>query len=466
MRMRMSKSGTGRVLTAGMPWAIRNLRFPTVIGILALPAVIAACSPTNAPLAQVPPKTKASTPDVAPLPAPSSAAPNQAGTALAPAGSGALARDNAGAQPMASQAPTPPPGLAQVLQGTVSIDAAQLLANKFAEPAGTGVRLIGEHGAGLISDNGYGVIGNSLVSNNGSQIVGKVKFTVADVAATSGAAAHPHDLVPVQGMLVSAISLLDGSVLAGPVATDASGHYHLGFASAPKGNMRIVAAVHNLESDPAYSYDTLVAPSATMVVTSDTTRAVASYLVEVLAARLQHPIDDRIAGRTVSLSASDAASVTTDTDFVNRFNTALAKADPALVAYLDKDGTDQPGTFARNFARRVLGHVSLDDPNIVDLAQLTEKLRAYSAGLSTPPEPPLIDQIVKLASYGPDAKGIPPLLQRYGMSASDAATTFDRLQKDGIAITVLTAAAAAENYQEALGPTFASLPSGLIGGSP
>jgi hypothetical protein len=379
-------------------------------------------------------------------------------------------------------APTLPavvPNLGLVLDGLVTIDAAALLDNKFAEVNGSSVRLLGEHGAGLISDKGYGLVANNggtLVANNGStavatsggSITSKVKyalpFGLLDAGSSTTANVGAHALVPVQGMVVTALSLRDGSVLAGPIATDAQGRYHLGFVQAPQSNLQIVASINHLD-DAKFHYETLIGPTAAPVLTSDTTRAVADYLVRVLAARLQRTIDDRIAGKEVVASTTGVAIDDGSQALVARFNTAIAKVDPRVVALIDLDGTSQPGTFSKDFAHRVLSFANLNGAAFNDFYQATEELRQFAAGLPKPADPPLADQIVALASYGPDAKKIPDLLVSYGMSSVLANAFYDRLSKAGIQISLETAQVAKDNYLTALGPVFAGLQAPASGGS-
>jgi hypothetical protein len=362
------------------------------------------------------------------------------------------------AAPTPTAEPSPLPSLGLVLEGLVKVDAASLLANNYAQPTATGVSLVGEYGAGLISDKGFGLVannGSAIITNNGSTLTTKVKRGLLD-------AAGAHDLVPVQGIIVSAVSLYDGTVLAGPVATDEAGRYHLGFVAAPASNIRIVARVTKLEDQARFTYSTFVQPQPAAVETTDSTRAVAELLVRVLAGRLQHSLDDRLSGQAVTVSA-DGLAPTDDENtkrVVAQFNLAIANASLDLVKRIDEEDTGVHGAFSRNFAQRVLSFAKLGTPPYQDLLEVLELLRKFEAGLATPREKPLLDEIVEAASYYKTTGQIPALLASLGMPQDQADALYERMSKDTNAITVETGAIAAANNEAVLGPAVIKLLAG------
>ena len=86
--------------------------------------------------------------------------------------------------------------------------------------------------------------------------------------------------------------------------------------------------------------------------------------------------------------------------------------------------------------------------------------RALEAGLATPREKPLLDEIVEDASYYKTAGQIPTLLAGLGMPQDQADALYDRMTRDTNAITVETGAIAAENYEAVLGPAVIKLLAG------
>jgi hypothetical protein len=311
-----------------------------------------------------------------------------------------------------SPQPSPVPSLGLLLEGRVTVDPALMLTRKVAQNTAQGIRLISDNGLGLISDNGLGLIsdnGLGLIANNSAGLRGKPgAYAVAQSAPGGG-------LKPVQGMAVTAVSLFDGAVLAGPVATGADGRYKLGFLKAPTSNMRIVATVPGQETDKRLSYATLVAPSPAPIVTSDSTRAVSGYILSVLPGHMQ-PIIDRYKSDTVE-PVPDS-----EPQHVKDLAAVIEKIPAAKLVAADRDGQ-----LARRISERLISFVDLSHPAYDELFTEVEVIRRFSEGLAVQPDPPLLEQFEALAGRRFGFRELPPLLTRLGMDATEAQAITDRM---------------------------------------
>jgi hypothetical protein len=227
----------------------------------------------------------------------------------------------------------------------------------------------------------------------------------------------PDDgLAAVEGMAVTAVSLFDGKVLAGPVATRADGSYKLGFLKAPTNNIRIVASVPGQEADARLSYATLVPPSPAPVLTSDSTRAVTGYILSVLPGHMQ-PILDAYKNGTA------AASMKGNEPQPVKDLAAVLQAIPRakLVA------ADADGRLARRLSERLVSFVDLSHPAYGSLYADVEIIRRFAEDLTVQPDPPLLEQFEALAGRRDGFDELPPLLTRLGMPAAEAEAITDRM---------------------------------------
>lgn len=307
----------------------------------------------------------------------------------------------------ASKKPTPAPipSLGLLLEGQVTVDAGLMLNRNLAQATASGVRILANAGAGLISDNGLGLIsdnGLGLIANNG------LGYRLA-------ASASPGGLRSIEGMWVSAVSLFDGQVLAGPVATDAEGRYKLGFLKAPDRNIRIVATVPGQEADARFSYATLIAPEPEPVLTSDTTRVVSGYILSVLPGHLQPIIDSYKTGTAAPVPDSEPPAV-------KEVAALLEKIPQAKLSAADKDGT-----LARSLSERLVSFADLGDPVYQALFDDVEIIRRFAEALPVQPDPPLLEQFEALAKVRKGFDQLPALLSGLGMPAAEAEAVTERM---------------------------------------
>ena len=341
-----------------------------------------------------------------------------------------------------SVAPSPLPSLGLLIAGQVRVEPAKLLADQLAASTGTGIKLLGNNGAGLISNNGLGII-----SNNGAGVVSNDAGSYRVAAADDG-------LEPVEGMHVSAVALVDGRVLAGPVATDAEGRYRLGFLQAPGANFRVVASVPAKPKEPAFTYATLVAPkaapSAAPVVTSDASRAVTDYLLGVLPVRMQPVIDARKQGRSAeAYIATYSGALDADVlQILTLMDKALARAPVAALGALD--GSD--GQLARGLSERAIAFIDLRAEAYVQAAALAEELHQVGERSSEPPETSLADQVLTLARAPGSEARIVGLLTAHGLSDAEAAAYHTRLEAVGALVAADVGKTAMAHQAEVLGP--------------
>lgn len=310
----------------------------------------------------------------------------------------------------ASQKPAPIPSLGLLLEGQVTVDPALMLTRKLVQSTTQGVKVLANNGGGLISDNGLGLIsdnGLGLIANNSAGLGGKTYRVAANAPA--------GNLRAVEGMAVKAVSLLDGTVLAGPVATGADGRYKLGFLKTPRNNIRIVASVPGQEADTRLSYATLIAPSPAPIVTSDSTRAVSGYILSVLPGHMQPIIDRYKSGTAEPVPDSEPQHVKDLAAVVEQIPAAK------LVA------ADRDGQLARRISERLISFVDLSQPAYGELFTEVEVIRRFSEGLAVQPDPPLLEQFEALAGRRFGFRELPPLLTRLGMDADEAQAITDRM---------------------------------------
>ena len=344
--------------------------------------------------------------------------------------------------PVAEATPEPLPSLGLLLSGQVTIDTSAMLALGLAERTAVGVKLISNNGPGLISDKGVGLISNNsagLISNNSGALVAKTKYGLRQ-------AAGGRALLPVQGMLVKAVSLRTGEVLAGPIATDAEGRYRLGFIAKPETNMQIVAWVNNKEAEADFNYGAFVPPAEAPVVTTDTTDLICEYMIRVLAARVQRGIDIRKRGEDLSINPNDLPNPD-ERKQAEDINEVLGKITPEMATVLD-----QGGVTARKFAERTVAYADLSKPAFAELQAVFERLRAFDAGLATPPVPSVPDEVVSLLYEVNTIADIPAALEKHGMSKEEAAALAARMDATASELNSELARVGNEHSGEVLGP--------------
>jgi hypothetical protein len=337
---------------------------------------------------------------------------------------GATPAPGASAKAAQSPKPAPVPSLGLLLEGRVTVDPALLLSRKVAQSTAQGIKLISDNGLGLISDNRLGLIGKSGA------------YTVAQSATGEG-------LKAVEGMAVQAVSLFDGAVLAGPVATGADGRYKLGFLKAPTRNIRIVASVPGQEADARLSYATLVAPSPAPILTSDSTRAVSGYILSILPGHMQPIIDTYKSGTAEPIPDSEPPHV-------KELAAVLEKIPASKLAAADSDGK-----LARRISERLISFVDLSHPAYGELFADVEIIRRFSDGLAVQPDPPLLEQFEALAGRRRGFRELPPLLTRLGMDATEAQAITDRMNDKAEAIGGLIMVTFVLHKTEVLGPIVA-----------
>jgi hypothetical protein len=314
--------------------------------------------------------------------------------------------------------PAPSPSLGLLLEGQVAVEPGALLDGKLAQVTSTGVKLISNNGGGIISDNGLGIIsdnGLGIISDNGLGII-------SNHAGGYRIASLGNGLKAVEGMAVSAVSLLDGRLLAGPVATKADGTYKLGFLTAPERNMRIVASVPSHEKDAQYTYETLIPPKAAPVLTSDATRAVSDYTIGALVLIFQPFVERAKSDAPPSVNPNNP-------DELKEFAALMYKIGPKRVTELDQDGA-----LAKLLAGRLVSWSDLDTQAFKDLMVLAEEVRAFGASLSTPVTPSMVDQAIPLMQHKEDRDKLIALFTSHGMDEAKATDLADKLKAKGDAV--------------------------------
>ncbi len=381
--------------------------------------------------------------------------------------------------------PTPEvlPSLALLLGGAVAVDPSRLLAAGLAERGKGNVKLISDAGSGIISDSGLGLIsdagsglignnagslisdagsgligkvkneggagligkvkdegGAGLISNNSGNLIGKVKYTLAQAGEATGEA------VPLQGIVVFAVSLKDGKVVAGPVKTNAEGHWRLGFQEAPGDNIRIMAQVFGRPAE--FNYAALVAPRSAEIPVTDTSRAVAIFLIQIMRARVQDGIESRKRGEPFDIwyngpSSPDAAG------FFEAMNGSIGMMTPTVATQVDKEGQG-----ALLFAEKILSFADLSKQHYKDLHAVTEDVRAYGATLKAGEGAKLMEDYVTLTAQRHPSERLPTLLASYGMPAAQIQDITNRYVRAGDEVFLDLAAIAKDNLGAVLEPFF------------
>lgn len=345
-----------------------------------------------------------------------------------------------------SPTPTPLPSVALVLTGKVTIDPRALLTAGMAERTGSGVKLIGNHGAGLISDKGLGII-----SQNGGSLIGKTKYALTQA---DGAEA----LTPVEGIVVEAFDLLTGQLAAGPVATDATGGYKLGFLETPSANLHVVARVNNT-ADTKFAYASLAEPDPTPIVTSDSSRAVAAYILAVVPSRLGPIIDAHKAGDPV------AAQAIADTYPQDRQDGLMMRAFNAKLAAIPTDKLnelDADGRLAIGISERMVAFADLSKAHYQTIATIMEDIRVFDQARATPADPPLVDQVIAYAKVKEKLPQISVLLASAGMDPDTATTLGMGVHLTGNSIAEDLGAVTLTHQSEVLGPLAPFFPGGFF----
>jgi hypothetical protein len=325
-----------------------------------------------------------------------------------------------GATKTQSSAPAAVPSLGLLLDGQVAVDPSALLANKLVEKTAAGVKLLSDNGLGLIANNGGG-----LLSDNGLGLIANNSAGFRVLQASPAAAASGSTLKPVEGMWVKAVSLYDGKLLAGPVATNAEGRYKLGFLNAPARNIRIVAEVPLKVPDERFAYATLIPPKPASVVTNDSTRAITRYILGVLPARIQPFLEMVKAGNPPEIKPKDES-------YEKKLKETLAKIPPAKMIEADKKTP-----VAMAISERMISFADLTMPIYQEFYGVTEEIRTFGEAIQPAPEVALVDQVMKLAGDKETARQIPDLLKQHGMSDARATDVAGRLEQKGIAIAQL-----------------------------
>jgi hypothetical protein len=332
-----------------------------------------------------------------------------------------------------SKAPTAVPSLGLLMAGRVTVDPAALLSSKMAKATPDGVKLISDNGLGLISDNGLGLIANNsaglisdnglgLISDNGLGLIANnsagliannsAGFRIQNIAATAASSVKP-----VEGMVVTAVNLFTGKVIAGPVVTDAKGGYKLGFLKAPASNVGIVASVSAKAPVARFTYATLVPPDDKPVLTDDTSRALTRYLLGVIPGRIQPWIDEVKAGTPDPIDEDDSMEE-------KRVKGMLAKITPERMNVADK----ARGTVALDISKRIVSFVDLTTPAFGEFYTVTEEIRAYGESIQPPPDVSLVEQVMRYAQSKEQSRLLPELFISYGMPEARAHTLAETLR--------------------------------------
>ena len=134
----------------------------------------------------------------------------------------------------------------------IASNGANVIANNSGNLLGdAGGNLLSNHGGGVIANNAGNLVANNagnLVSEAGGALIGKIRYALTD--AERPALGTP---LPIAGILVGVVSLVDGKLLAlgndgagkpvYAVHTDAKGHYQFFLSPDLAGTVRVVAGV-------------------------------------------------------------------------------------------------------------------------------------------------------------------------------------------------------------------------------
>jgi hypothetical protein len=271
----------------------------------------------------------------------------------------------------------------RTIEGHVQVDPQALFAAKLAEETADGVRII---------------------SNNGATITPKTKLGREPVA--------------VEGLQVRAVSLADGTVLAGPVETDAKGGYKLQMASAPATNYRIDAAI---EGQARFNYPVLVAAGipGEMVTNDDGTRLTYNGLSRVLPERVAPVLQARKAGGSAT-AVIEAMPFPQVQSALKLLDAALGALAEGKLAELDADGK-----LLDRLAGRTIAHLDLKAASFVAFrARMDEVLRFER---SLPAEKSVADDVAGAAAKLGGGVEVTRVLQEFGMPEAQAQALGDGL---------------------------------------
>jgi hypothetical protein len=166
------------------------------------------------------------------------------------------------------------------LTGQLRIDAAYVIANNAGNVIANNGGNVLQVGSSIISDNGLG-----LISNNGGGLAG-ARYRVMATPLSVGT------LLPVAGMSVVAVSLLDGKPIGEPVISDATGHFKVAVPKDMVGNTLVQARVPN-STDTRLQYDVVTksqpAKDAVVAIDEDES-AMGRFLRRVYAGKVEELI--------------------------------------------------------------------------------------------------------------------------------------------------------------------------------
>ncbi|MDB5101388.1 MAG: hypothetical protein JWM80_5809 [Cyanobacteria bacterium RYN_339] len=418
-----------------------------------------------------------------------------AGSKLAVRTSAAPAHPSATPQAMSSQGsatPAPVPSLGLLYTGEILVEPGHMLARGIAKETPDGIQLIGPNGAGVVANNGGGVIasgGGNVISNDGASIISNDGASLLSenglgllsenglglIGATSGnlisdvgssligrtrlispnggayrlaqaAPAAAKGLRPVRDIMVFAVGLRDGKVLAGPVATNAQGGYRLGFLAAPEQGVRIMAQVYGLASDPAFNYAALQAPTTGHAALNDSTRAVSLFLLDIMRRKVQDGLEQRQRGESFKfkfLGPRDAATQT----FIEQTTAVINLLPVDAAKRIDRDGQT-----AIEFSSKILSFADLGQSTYTDLLAATEDLRALGATFDPPLDPPLLEQVVTMSQHADPAPEVLALLAKHGVPNETAQAVSGHYFDAGDKVFIDLAATAKAHLQEVFEP--------------
>ena len=322
------------------------------------------------------------------------------------------------------------------LQGLVQGDPTVFLSAGLAESTSLGIRLLGNNGSGFLTQNGGGLIG-------------KVKYRVADL--------NGHAERPIEGMAITAVALDDGSVLAGPATSGPDGTYVLSFSHAPDKNFRIVAQTPAKPNDPTYEFDALLSASpAASAVTDDTSRSLTAYILDLLPRGVQPVLNAHEQGQSAQAFVTGfQTGVVGQREFLAQFDALLAFVPSAKLQSDDPDGT-----LAGQMSHRAVALMDLSQPAFQGAANELDEIRRFQDTLASPPDRPLVDQIItfyETNNPNPGDARTYDLLKQYGMDPNRAAFLDKDLFANVNGLVALITQTVEAHPTEVMGPLAADL---------
>jgi hypothetical protein len=94
----------------------------------------------------------------------------------------------------------------------------------------------------------------------------------------------------------------------------------------------------------------------------------------------------------------------------------------------------RPGQIGLSMSTRILSYMDLDSPSYQEFYKVTEEARAFGESIQPPPEPALVDQVMKLAQDKFTARQLPDVFKKYGMDPARADKLADEMLTKGEAI--------------------------------